>query len=662
MSMNEQEINKWRKLVLYEKDWAKRKENIALFLDEAKEEDIENLLLPFFNLEKLEATSSDIIYLLSPFVEGGAGDAEYGIGLAYYRGKGIDNDDDECVRWLKKGIEKGNVKCLTLLGACYEYGAGVYSNISIAEELYRECAEQGYAHAQFRLGRLYEEGKGVKQDYDEAFKWYVRGAEQGNQYAQYSLGFLYLSGEGVERDYEEASRWFALSASNGNVAAAFRLADLYFDGKGVEKDEKKALELLTESGDKGFVKAQIELGHRYENGEGVEQDYGKAFHYYLMAAEQGEQYAEVAVGFLLSRGQGVEKNLLEAAEWYRKASETGYALAQCFLGIAYFDGEGVEQDYDEAYRLFALASGQGEELAQYYLGLSYENGYGVEKNENLAMSLFLLSAEKGCCDAQVKLGDIFYNGGNCSGDDLEKAISWYTKASIEGNAESKYRLSCLHLSKPEKNEEDIARGLELLRSSAEGGYPAAQTSLGYRHYEGHLVEKDNSLAAKWFLAASEKGISEASAMMGLLFERGHGVPQDLDKAKEFYEKSISGEEEGQELGHLLLGRMLLFVEEDYEGAAKHFLKISSPEWRYAALALGYMAEKGLATGLLTEEASTYYEMAKNDGGDVENAIDAFFLAPFAEGGCLLAKDLLKEATKKKEEGAKEAYKKSKRSK
>lgn len=73
------------------------------------------------------------------------------------------------------------------LGVCYYYGRGVEEDEEEAAKWYRKAAEQGYAVAQFMLGECYYDGEGVEQDREEAVKWYKKAVEHGNVEAQNAL-------------------------------------------------------------------------------------------------------------------------------------------------------------------------------------------------------------------------------------------------------------------------------------------------------------------------------------------------------------------------------------------------------------------------------------------------------------------------------------------
>ncbi|MBK3393503.1 tetratricopeptide repeat protein [Psychrobacter sp. M9-54-1] len=57
------------------------------------------------------------------------------------------------------------------LGLAYFEGDSVPEDDDKAFELFKEAATQGYAPAQHHIGIMYHEGIGVDQDYRKAFEW-----------------------------------------------------------------------------------------------------------------------------------------------------------------------------------------------------------------------------------------------------------------------------------------------------------------------------------------------------------------------------------------------------------------------------------------------------------------------------------------------------------
>ena len=91
---------------------------------------------------------------------------------------------------IKKAAEQGDAEAQYSLGVCYYYGYGVEQDDAEPADWFRKAAEQGYAEAQNNLGVCYYYGYGVEQDYKKAVKWWVKAAEQGNANAQDNLNAL----------------------------------------------------------------------------------------------------------------------------------------------------------------------------------------------------------------------------------------------------------------------------------------------------------------------------------------------------------------------------------------------------------------------------------------------------------------------------------------
>jgi hypothetical protein len=129
------------------------------------------------------AYASENLITIQQRAEQGNAAAQYNLGVNYYLGKGVAQDDKQAVAW------------------------------------YRKAAEQGYAAAQFNLGNSYYEGKGVAQDDKQAVSWYRKAAEQGNAIAQSNLGVMYFQGKGVLQDNSQAYMWLSVAVANGSSSS-----------------------------------------------------------------------------------------------------------------------------------------------------------------------------------------------------------------------------------------------------------------------------------------------------------------------------------------------------------------------------------------------------------------------------------------------------------
>jgi len=174
--------------------------------------------------------------------QSGDADAQYEVAIMYLKGRGVKQDFDETLRWLKKAAENGN--------------------------------EQ----ASSKLRRI----QGQKKKFTAALK----RAESGDSKAQYDIGMMYLKGRGVEQDAPRARQWLEKAAAQSHEKAVTRLAILLLKGEGGASDYNRAHELLDSISDSSAL-AQYYLGELYASGKGVSTDYETAVEWYRKAAENG---------------------------------------------------------------------------------------------------------------------------------------------------------------------------------------------------------------------------------------------------------------------------------------------------------------------------------------------------------------------------------------
>jgi uncharacterized protein len=191
-------------------------------------------------VKKKQNKSNDLfkkaLKILRPLAEQGDAQAQVELGMSFFLGVGVPQDDNEAVKWLRLSAEQGHAEGQYQLSGMYSTGEVVpETDRKEAVKWLRLSAEQGHAAAQNHLGFMYGTGYGVPLDYKEAVKWHRLSAEQGNAFAQDNLGFMYSTGEGVPQDYKEAVKWYRLSAEQGYASAQNQLGFMYRKGYRVQR-------------------------------------------------------------------------------------------------------------------------------------------------------------------------------------------------------------------------------------------------------------------------------------------------------------------------------------------------------------------------------------------------------------------------------------------
>ncbi len=125
-----------------------------------------------------------------PLAEEGDASGQFGLGLLYSNGWGVDLNDDEALKW---------------------YGL---------------AAGQGHGEAAYNLGVMNANGWGVPQSDDEAFKWYSIAADKGLTSAQVSLGKMYAIGFGAPLDTIQAHMWYSIAAILDDFNAQYERDEL----------------------------------------------------------------------------------------------------------------------------------------------------------------------------------------------------------------------------------------------------------------------------------------------------------------------------------------------------------------------------------------------------------------------------------------------------
>lgn len=129
----------------------------------------------------------------------------------------------KAARLLAPLAQHGNPVAQLRLGILYFQGRGVKENERLAISWWRRSADQGNLDAMYQLGNAFtfgmEAAKTVPDPDREAAWWYFQAASAGHREAQYGLALLFLAGKGVIESRTEATRWMQRAAEQGHADA-----------------------------------------------------------------------------------------------------------------------------------------------------------------------------------------------------------------------------------------------------------------------------------------------------------------------------------------------------------------------------------------------------------------------------------------------------------
>jgi TPR repeat protein len=122
-------------------------------------------------------------------------------------------DLEEAFAAFQKSASAGNSDAMSHVGYMYAEGRGVKQDYDSALHWLREAAAAGNINAMTNLGILYANGRGVTPDYQQAREWFEKAAAAGNAKAMHDLGTLYDYGLGVTTNHEVARQWYEKAAA-----------------------------------------------------------------------------------------------------------------------------------------------------------------------------------------------------------------------------------------------------------------------------------------------------------------------------------------------------------------------------------------------------------------------------------------------------------------
>ena len=197
----------------------------------------------------------------------------------------------------------------------------------------------------------------------------------------------------------------------------------------------------------------------------------------------------------------------KAAKFFLMASNIGYIPAMYELSILMLYGI-IEKEQLEAYEYTLKAIEVNYPPACYVLGKFYEQGIVVESNIEKACECYLASAELGDSRSQYALGRIYDNIFKQS----KTAEYWYLKSIVNGYFHACYDLGYMYW-------EGRGKGIPY-----------------FEEYE--TINRNYYTAAQLFRRGVSENISSCYYPLGLCYQYGHGVEEDIETAIMLYQKGV----------------------------------------------------------------------------------------------------------------------------
>ena len=436
--------------------------------------------------------------------------------------KSIEEDDEEKEKQVAKLVEAGEN---------YYLGRGVSKSSKKAYECFLNAAKFKNEYAESYLGLFYEKGIAVNRNYEIAFQWYYKAAIKGNAFAQYALGMLYFEGNGVIKDYYKAFLWFQKSAENDYVEAFYQLGRCYYSGFGCEESKDKAFKWYQKAAEENFSAAQYALSLMYKNGEGCDTNMISAYYWIEKSAENGYEDAYYIIGKSYLEGIYVDVDYKKAFYYLNKGYEALDTSCIEALGDMYLKGCMGKKDVYKALEFYNIAIDYGEKGLFFKVGKIYEE----EGLINQAVKYYEEGHNEGNLKCTQRLGIMYYNGEGVERN-LDKAIEYMQIAVQKKEPHAMYVLAVAYLRTNKFGEKTTEISKELLKRAFELKSPYAAESLASLMInelkEGKEINNDELI--KYIRFGVENGLENSIFQYGYIYEKGIGVPQDLETAYYYY--------------------------------------------------------------------------------------------------------------------------------
>ncbi|GAB6082853.1 hypothetical protein JCM30471_17670 [Desulfuromonas carbonis] len=273
------------------------------------------------------------------------------------------------------------------------------------------------------------------------------------------------------------------------------------------KDFTRAEELFLQASKEGDPEAQYRLGMLLASGDSGPLN-TDSMNWLQRSAEGGYVEAQKFLGaYYAADSDGYEQSQEQAFYWYLEAAKLGDPLAQQIVAGLYNIGRGVEMDETKADFWFARAAENEMPWSQYYLAQKLLEHPSIENNVSDALDLLARASENGFIDADLLLGQL-YSEAKVMPSVPTEAYRWYSRAAQTGLPLARLRQAEM-LIHGRGTPLDCNAGLDLLKMSAESGFPEAQFYLGSLFANAECVERDLTKTYFWWTLAARGDLQEA---------------------------------------------------------------------------------------------------------------------------------------------------------
>lgn len=313
---------------------------------------------------------------------------------------------------------------------------------------------------------------------------------------RFILAGKYADPQSVRRNLQKAFNLYLSLTNNNHLGAQYKLGIMYIYGQGT---------LPNPSVGYGHLKAAAEMGHPNAISWMIAQ-----------ARKRNDLIAQMTLGRIYQEGVTGAPNIDKAIEYYQMAEDQRENEASLALGKIYLS----QMNPVEALRHFALGSDRDNAECHRKLGdLYYHGEFGIHVNQHKALFYYERLVLKGDAHGQYMAGLLYF--GDIVGPLYKRAVRLLTDAVLQNHTEAENLLGFMYLHNlginPYLSANDrIARALSLLRRSSDRGSKKSSYELGQSYQNGLLdIPKDRTKALAYYKKALDQGHPKAAEKLKL---------------------------------------------------------------------------------------------------------------------------------------------------
>lgn len=288
-----------------------------------------------------------------------------------------------------------------------------------------------------------------------------------------------------------------------------------------------ALSDLTLAAQKGNRSAENWLGVFY----GLGHQYAKAVPWSRKAALQGDPLAEFVMGSVYYYGNGVAKSPRKAVYWYQLAVDQGFQQAEGMLKQAQEKLKATAaHSTSPAPASSAPASPAATDSAPAnppvpavirHTNTQTAQTPAREPSSTLTVAQRIPAPKTQPLSpsAENQRGYAYYSGQG-KPQNYAKAVYWFRKAALQGNASAENNLGVAY-NHGQGVPKNLAKAFYWYQKAAQQGNPSGETNLGVAYYEGDGTPSDTPNALHWWQLAADQGDHRAQSYLSVVHLTSH---------------------------------------------------------------------------------------------------------------------------------------------